>query len=280
MSTSSSSSSSTQPPEIVLCGECGDKPKKGVTFKTCSGCAFVAYCCAACQIAAWPGHRPICKEKKKERATANAAKEAAATARGSGGGSGSGLRDMGSIMAALMPQPQPQPQRYTEIDLYNACLQGRHEKLQKILRQREVDVNWARPDTEGTAAFIASQEGHAQCLSTLIKHGGVDLSKAAKNGCAPIHMACQEGRYACLEILLDNHVDANLRVANDESGTTPAIMATTNGHVKLLALLLDRGADQNLANRHGVTAAHKACQYGHLKCLQARFERSDSAGLC
>ena len=92
-------------PDLLLCGECGDKPKKGVTFKTCSGCASVAYCCAACQLAAWPGHRPICKAKKKERAKANEAAAARAS------GSGSGLGDMGSIMAALMPpQPQPQPQ--------------------------------------------------------------------------------------------------------------------------------------------------------------------------
>lgn len=38
--------------------------------------------------------------------------------------------------------------------------------------------------------------------------------------------------------------------------------------MKLLALLIDRGADPNLANKYGVTAAHRACQFGHVKCLQ------------
>ena len=144
MSSSSSSSSSSSkaaatqqkpPPEIVLCGGCGDKPKKGVTFKTCSGCTIVAYCCTECQIAAWPDHKGFCKEKKKEKAKTSAAKEAAAAAAAAAAArarSGRGLKDMGSIMAALMPHlPQPQPQqRYQEADLWNACLDGHHEELQ------------------------------------------------------------------------------------------------------------------------------------------------------
>ncbi len=43
-------------------GGCGQKVKKGVTFKICSGCGFEAYCSAACQ-----GNKAICKIKKKER---------------------------------------------------------------------------------------------------------------------------------------------------------------------------------------------------------------------
>jgi ankyrin repeat protein len=74
-------------------------------------------------------------------------------------------------------------------------------------------------------------------------------------------------RYACLEVLLDNHVDANLLVV-DEFEDTPAMTASQWGQVKLLVLILDRGADPNLANRNGITPAHRACQHGHPKCLQ------------
>ena len=38
--------------------------------------------------------------------------------------------------------------------------------------------------------------------------------------------------------------------------------------MKILALFLNHSADPNLVNKNGVTAAHKACRYGHLKCLE------------
>ena len=143
----------------------------------------------------------------------------------------------------------------------------------KILRQRGISVNWAEPKYGMTAAYVAAQEGHAQCLSLLAQHGSADLSKASKDGAAPIHIACQNDKYDCVKVLLDNHVDANLPLAN-ESGATPTMLASINGHVKLLALLLDRGSDPNLSTSGGVTAAHKACRHGHLKCLQLLRERS------
>ena len=102
---------------------------------------------------------------------------------------------------------------------------------------------------------------------------GVDLSKTNEYGAAPIHMACQEGRHACIDVWLINGVDPNFPMA-DKFGSTPAIVASTYGHVKLLALLLDRGADPNLARRDGATAAHAACQHGHVKCLQLLRERN------
>jgi hypothetical protein len=137
-------SSSKQQPETVLCGGCGDKPKKGVTFKTCSGCGLVAYCCTACQTKAWSGHKGPCKRHRKEKEQGKA-KEAA---KERGSRSGSGLGDMGSIMAALnMPSPQPQPQTqwYQGEHLCNACYYGHHEEVNQILGQGGIDVDWTQP---------------------------------------------------------------------------------------------------------------------------------------
>ena len=240
-------------PPVHPCAKC---KKKGKSMKRCAGCGTVWYCNAACQTADWKDHKAVCKLNKKEKKEPEKKepekKEEAAR------GSGSGLGDMGSILAALMPPPPPL--RYDEVDLCNACFYGHHDELKKMLfKQRELDVNWAKPDTGCTAALVAAAKGNTQCLLLLAQHGSADLSKANKQGWAPIHIACQQGRYASLEVLLDNRVDANLLTA-DECGDTPAIMCSSNGHVKLLALLIDRGADPNLANMFGTTAAHKACQ--------------------
>jgi hypothetical protein len=255
-------SSSMEQPELVLCGGCGDK-----------GCAFVCYCSAACQTAAWSAHKGPCNIKKKEKKAREKAKEAAKEP-GSGSGSGSGLTDMGSIMAALMaPQPQPQQQRYQDAYVFNACFHNHHEELQKILRQQQprLDVDWAQPSTGATAAFASAQQGHDKCLAQLISNGA-DLSKTDKGGFAPIHIACQYGRYACIELLADNRVDLNLPLA-DKHGCTPAMVCCRNGHVKCLALLSDKGADLSLASHLGGTAAHVASQYGQLKCLQLLGKR-------
>jgi ankyrin repeat protein len=252
--------------DLKLCGLC-EQPS--VSLKACL-CGSVWYCGTACQTAAWSDHMAACKllRKGKEKERKKVVKTAAPAR-----GSGSGLGDMGSLLNALMPQqPQPQPQRYSQVNMYNACGDGRHEELQKILLQKGLDVNWGDPYEGITAACISAQQGHAECLSLLILNGA-DASKAGNSGTAPIHSACQNASYACVEILLDaNGVDVNLPMAN-KFGCTPAIVASQNGHVKILALLLARGGGLDLADNYGITAAHYASQYGHLQVLQLLVKR-------
>jgi hypothetical protein len=80
------------------------------------------------------------------------------------------------------------------------------------------------------------------------------------------------GRYACIDVLLSNGVDASLPTA-DERGETPATICCFNGHVKCLALLSDKGADLSVVTKLGFTATHRACQAGELKCLQLLISR-------
>jgi hypothetical protein len=258
-----------QDPQIVSCGECGEKPKKGVTFKVCA--CGEPYCCNACQSKAWAEHKGPCKIKRKEIKIAKAEEAAAAalaTERGSG--SGSGLRDMGSIMAALkLPPPQQQPD--DGMQLWNACFHDRFEDLKMMLQQHGLYLNLAEPQSGVTAACLSAQQGSDRCLSLLAKHGA-DLSKAANNGFAPIHAACQGGKYVCAEVLLDNGVDADLHTS-DELGVTPSMNASQCGQVKILALLLDRGSDPDLGDCYGYTPAHYACKYGHLKVLELLVKR-------
>ncbi len=131
---------------------------------------------------------------------------------------------MGSILAALMPPPPPQ--RYTEADLWNACFRGNHDELKKMLKQRGLDVNWADPATGCTAAYVAAQTGHTQCL-LLAQHGSADLSKTNNDGVAPIHVTCQNGRYAYLEVLLDNGSMRTYLALLDLATPQPSYVAST-----------------------------------------------------
>ncbi len=52
------------------------------------------------------------------------------------------------------------------------------------------------------------------------------------------------------------------------------IFKTINGFFYFwIALLLDRKADPDLSCRFGVTAAHQACTFGQVKCLQLLIAR-------
>ena len=152
----------SQEPQLS-CAKC---KKKGTSLPKCSGCGAVAYCNAQCQKAHWVLHKPDCtrikKEKKEREKEKEKEKEAKAKEAARGIGSGSGLGDMGSLMVALMPPPQPQ--RYDEEDLWRACGQGKHDEVDKALRQKPaLDVNWAVPNTGFTAAIVSAQNGTDKC---------------------------------------------------------------------------------------------------------------------
>ena len=57
----------TQPPGTV-CDHCGKTAAQASVsrLKACSHCHDVRYCDAACQTAAWPGHKAACKARRAE----------------------------------------------------------------------------------------------------------------------------------------------------------------------------------------------------------------------
>ena len=147
------------------CAGCGKEEGAGLILKICSGCHSVSYCGSACQRAGWPGHKKVCKEIQ----TASIK-----------GGSGVGSPQVAPLSSSLV-------ERY-QVVVFNACFEGLHEELQKVLRQPGLNINWVDPDNRASAVHVAAQEGHDKCLSAIIRHGGADLSKGDKFGWAPFHV--------------------------------------------------------------------------------------------
>jgi ankyrin repeat protein len=98
------------------------------------------------------------------------------------------------------------------------------------------------------------------------------MTKARNDGFAPVHIACQNGRYASLVVMADAGADLNLPTA-DKYRNTPATFCCQDGHVNCLAFLGDRGANMSKTNIEGTAPAHMASQNGHLKCLQLLARR-------
>ena len=53
----------------TVCDHCGKTPAEAAIscFKACGHCHDARYCDAACQQAAWPGHKAACRARKAER---------------------------------------------------------------------------------------------------------------------------------------------------------------------------------------------------------------------
>jgi hypothetical protein len=161
------------PPDIQKCATCSTE---GTGYKNCGACQSVCYCSSKCQVAAWAAHKSICKLIKKEKA-AVAEKKANQQLITQGRD-----RDMGNLINALVGPDL----EFHESHIYNCCWDGQHEKLQKILKQDGLDVNWGEPDLGTTAVHAAASQGHNKCLLAIINHGGADLSRYSnKVGCDP-----------------------------------------------------------------------------------------------
>lgn len=74
----------------------------------------------------------------------------------------------------------------------------------------------------------------------LIKSRKVDLNRFGANGLSPLHRAAIEGSCECLQLLLDQGANINIK---DDRGWTPLHDAVFHGHVGCAMILIRKGAD-------------------------------------
>jgi len=103
------------------------------------------------------------------------------------------------------------------------------------------DLNWK--DEDGTTpAYIASQNGHVECLERLIA-ARCSVDQARNTGATPAYIASQNGHVECLERLIAARCNVN-QPWKDPSGRlwTPLAKARANGHHDVVAVLKRAGA--------------------------------------
>lgn len=77
----------------------------------------------------------------------------------------------------------------------------------------------------------------------LIKSTKLDINRPGSNGLTPLHRAVIEGSYDCLQLLVDQGAEVNIR---DEHGWTPLHDAVYHENVSCVAALLKAGANVTL----------------------------------
>lgn len=123
-----------------------------------------------------------------------------------------------------------------------------------------------KPNDDGELALIlACRQGRYDVLRILLEHG-VDLNSVDRYGNNALWAACYGGNEMCLSVLAKNVCNLNYQ---NPSGNTALAYAASAGKDSMVRLLLELGADPGLQNQDGMTAMDLASSRVSLKLLRA-----------
>ena len=125
----------------------------------------------------------------------------------------------------------------------------------------------------GTPLHTAAEQGRVACLQLLLDAGANACSLTHPDRISALHLAAQGGHYTCLEMLLSAGAEVDAKTKT--SGITPLSLACT-GNAKCCELLLARGADANhVCEDYDVlpkTPLMLSAEGGHADCIRTLLQ--------
>lgn len=118
-------------------------------------------------------------------------------------------------------------------DLLALAVKANYAFIVKLLIDAGVDVDY-QDDQGETALHVAARFGHAECASIVLignglREANLELSEISF-GWTPLHVACVEGQFAIVKLLIQAGADLEKR---DGSGWTAKEHATLRGHIDI-----------------------------------------------
>lgn len=136
----------------------------------------------------------------------------------------------------------------------------------KTLLQNGAHHNLQRVSDNATALFIAAQDGDDNIFNYLLTLKEIKIDLPRKDGVTPLMIACAQGHFSIVEILLKKK--ANI-LALDNKGYSALHIAVSMGHASIVNLLL--GNNNSLINHKtigGYAPLHIACEEGRLDIVE------------
>jgi len=121
---------------------------------------------------------------------------------------------------------------------------------------------------ELTPLHLASQEGHLDIGSFLVKHG-TNVAAQNQHGLTLLHQASRGGHLDLAQFLVEHGANA---ADQDQDGSTPLHQASQRGHLDLAQFLIKQGANAAAQDQCGSTPLHQASEWGHLDLAQFLIE--------
>lgn len=149
------------------------------------------------------------------------------------------------------------------------------------LAEQKFDVN-AVDSSHYTALGYATHRGYADVISTLFKHGA-DMTRYSGEGTRPLWFACDSGRVAIAQLLIECGAKVNENTGWHDDHPTALHRASFKGHAEVVRLLLSAGADPAIRSQAGKTALDVAAKKNKAELAAAFNDFAESklkAGWC
>jgi ankyrin repeat protein len=141
-------------------------------------------------------------------------------------------------------------------------IQPQKMDIKTLLVQRFTNLN--EKDNGGwTPLHEASNNGHNECIRTLLDHGANFNDKT-------LHQVSRAGHNECMRTLLDQRF-TNVN-EKDNWGYTPLHYASRDGHNECIRTLLDYGANINEKDNYGWTPLHCVSLNGNNECIRTLLD--------
>ncbi|KAL8687867.1 MAG: hypothetical protein Q9218_006079 [Villophora microphyllina] len=133
-----------------------------------------------------------------------------------------------------------------------------------------------RAENQRHALLSAAESGDNLLLELAIIEGA-DVNSKGPDGKAPMHMAAIHGNVDCLDTLLDNGADVNIKqtprgdagARKFEGSRSPLHWAVAKGHQDVVDLLVKRGANINARNYSDRTPLQEAFMGNHTSIAES-----------
>ena len=148
--------------------------------------------------------------------------------------------------------------------LHAVAKQGDVDILNLLLKTNNCDI-FSQNDEEQTPLHVAALNGNARVARRLLEYAGEKtpdlLWDEDEYSNHALHLACQEGQFDVVEILIEYQASITAINANKY---TPLHLAASNGHVQVAEYLIQEEAPINGDEKNKVsTPLLLACQAGH-----------------
>lgn len=140
----------------------------------------------------------------------------------------------------------PAPSRvFCEPPLTHAVRMGKLDMVQKLLKDKHIDVNEQTTPLKITVLILACTDGYGSIVQLLLT-AGANPDLCTTRGMSAMMHAARYGRTTIIKDIIHNGT-TTINNQNDE-GWTALMFAVKGGHLETVRLLLDALADTNKKN--------------------------------
>ncbi|CAF1198500.1 unnamed protein product [Adineta ricciae] len=164
--------------------------------------------------------------------------------------------------------------------LHLAASYNSHNVLHYLLNQQHADPH--NPSYNGFLAIhYASEHGHNECIKLLLTKSPDTVNQQTNQLSTPIHLACQNGFLATVQLLISYGANFQLK---DQNGSNCLHMACGNGHIDIVQWLVEKqNVNVNECDYQNCTPLHYAAMNGNEHLINYLLDKqakitSDSHG--